>query len=226
MKMLQRDTLPKTGFAGVRERRLVTDGRLFGGDNPGEGGWDGIGNLVYLADARFKPRGETLMHEHRDIDVISVMIEGRIAHEGSLEHGKLLSVNDVQVQRAGAEGFSHNEVNPDDTENRMIQLWVLPESKEGPAEYRRYQLKKGGVTRVYGGDSGQGNTFSANTVIDIALLEGGQSMDIEVPFVAYLSSGAGFADEDNVSEGCLMRGEHLTFDATQDAMLIIAHTKP
>ena len=37
----------------------------------------------------------------------------------------------VQVQRAGGEGFSHNEINPDDIENRMIQLWVVPEQDNG-----------------------------------------------------------------------------------------------
>ncbi len=73
------------------------------------------------------PHGETHMHPHHEIDVISVMVDGRIAHKGSLEHGRNLETDDIQVQRAGDEGFRHNEINPDDEWNRMIQIWVLPE---------------------------------------------------------------------------------------------------
>jgi hypothetical protein len=87
--------------------------------------WSGIGNFVYLADARFVPKGETGMHPHREIDVISVMVEGRIAHGGSLEHGQELNPFDVQVQRAGGEGFSHNETNPDDMLGSVTPKTVL-----------------------------------------------------------------------------------------------------
>jgi len=137
MKILHRDDLPRGGFAGLREHRLVTDQRLFG-DHKSSDTWDGLGNFVYLADARFLPKGETRLHTHKEIDVISVMVEGRIQHEGSLEHGQEMDSHHVQAQRAGGEGFSHNEINPDDSENRMIQLWVLPEKSGQAAGYKLY----------------------------------------------------------------------------------------
>ena len=65
---------------------LVIDPKVFG--DTVSGAWPGIGNFVYLADARFIPNGETHLHPHKEIDVISVIIEGRIAHEGSLHEGK------------------------------------------------------------------------------------------------------------------------------------------
>ncbi|WP_455233937.1 pirin family protein [Thiogranum longum] len=222
MEFLYRDDLTKTGFAGVREHRLVMDPKAFGSDSD-QGGWKGLGNLVYLADSRFLPKGETHLHDHHEVDVISVMVEGRITHEGSLEHGQMLDVNDVQVQRAGAEGFSHNEINPDDTTNRMIQLWVLPEERGQPASYKFYQPQNNKVTRVYGGSPDQHQTFASRTLVEVALLDRGQSMDIEVPFLAYLSRGSGFANEDSISEGTLMRGEQMTYDAAEDTQLIIVH---
>jgi len=118
MEILHRDELKRGGFAGLREYRLVTDTRLFG-EHSSNQSWNGIGNFVYLADARFLPKGETRLHSHKEIDVISVMVEGCIKHEGSLEHGQEMQSHHVQAQRAGGEGFSHNEINPDDTENRM-----------------------------------------------------------------------------------------------------------
>lgn len=66
-------------------------------------------------------------YSHKEIDVISIIVEGGINHEGSLKHGQSLGTDQAQAQRAGGEGFSHNEINPDNKKNRLIQLWVLPE---------------------------------------------------------------------------------------------------
>ena len=222
MQKLSRDSLTQTGFEGVREHRLVFDQRVRGGNAPG-GAWEGIGRFVYLADAQFVPGGQTRLHEHREIDVISVMLEGRIEHEGSLEHGKSLDAYDVQVQRAGSEGFSHNEVNPDDTPNRMIQLWVLPEKSDGPADYRHYQLASGAVTRVYGGAADQDGVFAAGTCVDIARLQFGQSIDIDKPAMIYVCEGRGFVNEDEAIGGDLLRTDQLTYDAAEDSLLILIH---
>lgn len=222
METLHRDKVAKSRFAGVREHRLITDARVFAQDR-NEGAWDGFANLVYLADAHLVPGGETGLHSHREIDVITVMLEGRLQHEGSLQHGQLLSSGEVQVQRAGGEGFSHNEMNPDTAPNRLIQIWVLPEQSGQPAAYRRHRLNKGGLTRLYGGAPDQGQTFAAATIIEVAWLNSGQSMDVDVPFLGYVARGKGFANEDPVIEGTLLRGDQLTFDCTEDAQLILAH---
>ena len=75
MDILHRDDLPEGGFAGLREHPLVMDPKLFGGHaNPGTR--PGLGRFVYLADARFLPKGDTRMHDHREIDVVSVVENG------------------------------------------------------------------------------------------------------------------------------------------------------
>ena len=50
------------------------------------------------------------------------------------------NTNQVQVQRAGGEGFVHNEVNPDDKENRIIQMWVTPENTRRACRITNYIL--------------------------------------------------------------------------------------
>ncbi len=223
LEILRRDSLPQGGFAGLIEHQLVVDPRAFGESATTET-WAGIGHLVYLADARYLPKGETGLHGHQEIDVISVMVEGRVNHEGSLEHGRGLDAFDVQVQRAGGEGFSHNEINPDAHENRMIQLWVLPETSGQPAGYKVYQPQSGGQTRVYGGDESQTETFASQTVIDIAMLDPGQRLMITRPCLAYVARGRGVANGVTVSEGDLMRDEQLTFEADAEAQLIVMST--
>jgi len=224
LHILKRDSLKEGGFAGLKEHRLLKDPRLFGLNENNDGSWLGLGNFVYLADARYMPHGETLMHSHHEIDVISVMVEGRIAHEGSLQHGQDLSGNAVQVQRAGGEGFSHNEINPDDSWNRMLQLWVLPEVSGQAADYKVYQPEEGVLTRIYGGEENKGADFPARTKIDVAMLSEGQQIEVSEPFVAYITRGKGYANNVQVEDGDLIRGNAITFKAADNVQLIIAHT--
>lgn len=224
MNILHRDDLERGGFAGLREHRLVTDSRLFGGQKSTEA-WDGIGNFVYLADARFLPKGETRLHSHKEIDVISVMVEGRIMHEGSLKHGQQMESHHVQVQRAGGEGFTHNEINPDDAENRMIQLWVLPEQPGQTAGYKLYSPKEGELTRVYGGEAGQDETLDSHTLIDVGVISAGKSISLNSPVMAYITQGSGILNGRTVKDGDLIRDNRLEFRANDDTQLIVIHTK-
>lgn len=218
-RVLHRDDLQLGGFAGLREHRLVLDPKT-GRRSPGA--WPGIGSFVYLADARFMPHGDTEMHPHKEVDVVSVMVDGRIAHEGTLGDGQLLTGNDVQVQRAGGEGFRHNEINPDDAENRMLQLWLFPETPGQPAGYKVYHPKRGETTRVYGGSHGQDETFASETLIEVALLDPSQTAMAAGPFMAYVAVGSGTANGARVGEGDLLRGENLTFEADDKVQLVIA----
>lgn len=220
IEVLHRGDLHYGGFAGLREHRLVTDRRMWG-EHAEPGAWDGLGNFVYFADARFNPKGETHLHPHNEIDVVSVILKGRIAHEGSLEHGTELKTFDVQVQRAGGEGFRHNEVNPDDEKNRMLQLWFTPEEKGAPAGYKLYHPEEGETTLVYGGPTGQEETFASSTEMRVARLREGQSFEHEGPFLAYLALGAGEARGREVNEGDLLRGESLHLSARSDALIIV-----
>ena len=220
LDILHRDDLPLGGFAGLKEHRLIMDPRAFG-EHTDPGTWPGIGNFVYLADARFNPHGDTTMHSHKEIDVISVMVEGRIAHEGSLEHGQELNAGDVQVQRAGGEGFSHNEVNPDDSENRMIQIWVLPETSGEAAGYKVYTPDVENLTRIYGGPTDQGVTFASKTEIDVLLLNARQNFDHKGDTIAYLIKGKAIANDTTVKDGDVIKTQRLKLDAETDLMMVM-----
>lgn len=225
LEILHRDTLTEGGFAGLKEHRLVM-GRKLWGDRSKPEAWDGIGGFVYLADAQFNPKGETTMHGHKEIDVISVMVEGRIAHQGSLEHGGSLDTHEAQVQRAGGEGFEHNEVNPDDTTNRMLQLWVVPEKKGDPAGYKKFSPVWGEKTRIYGGTEVDTGSFASQTTIDVAMLTAGEQIELTVPYLAYVAKGQGLLEGTNVTNGDLIRGADVTFKATTDVQLVLVGTLP
>jgi len=234
MKILSRESLPLGGFAGIVEHRLVTDSRVFGERKKPET-FEGLGNMVYLADAKYNPYGASGMHSHSEVDVISIIIEGRVSHEGSMEHGKNLIAGDVQVQRAGGEGFSHNEINPDNSKNRMLQVWALPEEKGQPASYKTYTPADNGITRIYGGDKSQGITFDSHTLIDIVYLKAGESMAFEGKQLAYMITGnIGLSERIKqnttntftMKEGDLVLSDNTQVTATSDAhFLVVSYTQ-
>ncbi len=229
MQILSRDSLPLGGFAGLQEYRIVTDSRLFG-QRKSPATSEGIGNFVYLADAQFNPKGETGMHSHKEIDVISVMVDGRVQHEGSLEHGKSLEAGDIQVQRAGGEGFAHNEINPDNSKNRMIQLWVLPENPAQPAGYQYLTPKNVGSTHVYGGNNAQSDTFQSHTRIDIIRLEANTHIDLSNETLVYVIEGTAEFSENvqtyTANEGDLIRANALEIKAHRNlSLIVVSHEK-
>ncbi|MGF1755933.1 pirin family protein [Vibrio makurazakiensis] len=224
MELLTLDQLPQGGFAGLKEKQVVTDSRVFGGRKTAISS-NGIGNFVYLADANFLPYGETGMHPHREIDVISVMVKGRISHAGSLEHGQSLEAGSVQVQRAGGEGFAHNEINPDGIPNQMIQLWVLPEIAGEPAGYQVYEPVKGERTRIYGGSASENGPFESKTIIDVVLAEQGQLISHSGSVLAYLSAGSATVNGQEVKAGTLIKTEKLELTAQESSQLILVYTE-
>jgi redox-sensitive bicupin YhaK (pirin superfamily) len=222
MRIIRRNKLRRSGFAGLRETRMVMSPRVFR-DQVEAGTSTGIGRFVYLADASFLPHGDTRMHDHKEIDVISIMMAGRIMHEGSLEHGQEMQAGSIQVQRAGGEGFSHNEVNPDDAKNRMIQIWVLPETPGEPASYKMFEAAENGRTRIYGGPADQDETITARTTIEIVHMKEGDKLDQPGRCIIYVSSGAGSSMDETLREGDLVETSNFSIKALTDSKLIVVY---
>lgn len=222
MKKLTFDELPLGGFAGLTEKRFVTDRRVFNAGN--SKAFDGLGNFVYLADANFQPHGETRMHPHREIDVISVMVAGKISHQGSLEHGQSLDTGYTQVQRAGAEGFSHNEINPDDKENQLIQLWVLPDEHGESAGYKVYPPSHGKLTKIYGGNKQQQATFYSKTALAVGQFSQGETASQSGEVMAYLTKGSAIINSEKINARTLIHSDNgIEFTAENDAQLIVIY---
>ena len=221
MRLIHKDSLHLGGFAGLKEHRLVVDKRIGGRDDT----WDGIGNFVYLADAYFDPYGETKMHPHKEIDVISIVIDGEIHHEGSLEHGTSLVSGQVQVQRAGGQGFVHNEINPNARKNRMIQMWVLPENHGEAAGYKLYDIKQNSLTKIYGGTKNQNDTFDSHTVLEVGRFSKDEEIKKNGDFLAYITEGEALVNNIKVKDGDLLRGTDFDFKATSEYAQVILITQ-
>jgi redox-sensitive bicupin YhaK (pirin superfamily) len=220
MKIVNYHQLPPDGFAGVRMREIVKDDRLFG-INGGSPHASGIGNLVYIADATFIPNGETRMHPHKEIDVVTIILKGRIMHKGSLGNNQMLNAHDVQIQRAGSAGFIHNEINPDPEHNKMLQIWLLPEQLNLAPEYRVYDVKPGSVKRVYGGPPNQGDVLPAKTSVDIVRLEKDSEYKIDDQAQIYVAEGKGQMDAMEIESGDLIEMNSFHCKAHSECTLVV-----
>jgi quercetin 2,3-dioxygenase len=196
------------GFAGLRERHYVMDSRVFADHRKAEAA-EGLGAFVYLADAHFLRYGSTGRHSHRHIDIITLIMGGRLLHRGTLGDESLYQAGDVLIQCAGAQGFEHNEVNPDERPNRIIQLWMQPPQSQGAAQHGQSDWPQQGRKCIY---------RSGDTCLDLVTLADAERLIQSGDYRLYLISGAGVlvasGGEQQASAETLVGGEDLQFQAS------------
>jgi len=79
-------------------------------------------------------------HPHRDMEILTYVLEGALAHQDSLGNGSIIRPGDVQRMSAGT-GVTHSEYNASkQAPARLLQIWLLPNAKNLPPSYEQTTL--------------------------------------------------------------------------------------
>jgi redox-sensitive bicupin YhaK (pirin superfamily) len=146
----------------------------------------GFRALRVLNEDRVKPGKGFGTHGHRDMEIVSYVLEGELAHRDSMGTGSVIVPGDVQYMSAGT-GVRHSEFNASPTEPvHFVQIWILPEAAGLAPRYdqKRFdESQKENRLRLVASGSGNDGSIAIRQDVNLyaSVLKPGASVSLELP---------------------------------------------
>ena len=198
--------------------------------DPQHMGW---GNLRVINEDRVAPGTGFGTHSHRDMEIISYVLSGELAHKDTLGNVRGIPPGDVQRMSAGT-GVQHSEFNhaPNDT-THFLQIWIEPNVTGMAPSYEQKTFleseKRGALRLVASSDGAQGSvTIHADARVYAGLLDGAQTVELALNSnrKAYVHLVRGELDVNgqrlSAGDAALMEGEsRLALSCGKDAEVLV-----
>jgi len=145
----------------------------------------GFRALRVINEDRVQPGRGFGTHPHRDMEIISYVLDGELGHKDSMGTGSVIRPGDVQRMSAGT-GVLHSEMNPSPTRPvHFLQIWLMPERRGLPPQYeqKRFELEeKRGRLRLVASRDGRQDSVTVNQDVDLyaGVFEPGEGARLEL----------------------------------------------
>jgi hypothetical protein len=138
-------------------------------------------SLRVINEDRVEPGAGFPTHGHRDMEILTVVLEGAIEHKDSMGTGSVLRPGEVQRMTAGR-GVHHSEYNPSKSDPlHLLQIWIHPDRKGLKPEYEQKafpEKERAGRLRVVASPDGRDGslTIHQDASVYTTILEAGQQV--------------------------------------------------
>ncbi|MGL5295134.1 MAG: pirin family protein [Aeromonas sp.] len=143
MQLRAADERGKANFGWLDARHSFSFGHYY------DPQWMGHSALRVINQDWVAPGGGFATHPHADMEILTYVLSGAIAHQDSLGHSEQIPAGDFQLMSAGS-GIRHSEYNPSHTDPlSLLQIWIEPNEFGTPPTYQQNSIAaKPGMTLV------------------------------------------------------------------------------
>ena len=172
-------------------------------------------------------------HGHRDMEIITYILEGALKHEDSMGNGSVIRPGDVQRMTAGT-GVRHSEKNASNTERvHLLQIWILPHTVDLPPGYEQKAFtddERRGQLRLIASEDGRDGSVEVHQDISLfaSILDAGQEVERTMNEARYawiqVARGSISVNGENADQGdgVIVVGEsNLKIKAQDDAEVLL-----
>ena len=142
----------------------------------------GFGPLRVINEDRIQPGSGFGAHGHRDMEIVSYVLEGALAHKDSIGTGSTIVPGDVQRMSAGT-GVRHSEYNAHDGVTHFLQIWIQPDVTGIPPSYEQKHFsadeKRGRLRLIASPDGRNGSVrLHQDALIYAGLFDGAERTEL------------------------------------------------